>query len=157
MRNRNLTISTWSPEFLFPFLVWQRKSDLDSSVFKAQNQLALPIIKALDIHDSLEANDIPVFGLITYGASWQLWIGYLYPHVNEDDIKVRLIIFSLLIQYVLRPCLQGEMDSFMGSLRFFRLLANLSNFFKEHFEPCVLNRLRDMKLARQTLAEQGAA
>ncbi len=70
--------------FCFPFFVWERKTDLDSSLYKAQNQLALPMVKMLDLLDSLGLNEMPVFGLVTLGGFWELWIGYAHPETGGE-------------------------------------------------------------------------
>jgi len=65
--------------FCFPCFVWERKTDLDSSLYKAENQLALPMVKMLDAMDSLGLNETPVFGLFTLRGYWELWVGYAHP------------------------------------------------------------------------------
>jgi hypothetical protein len=60
----------------FPFLIWERKSD-NGETLKAENQLGLPTVKALDILEGLGLSDLPIVGLTTVGASWQVWVGHI--------------------------------------------------------------------------------
>ena len=53
----------------FPFLVWERKTDAQSSLFKAQNQLALPIIKSLDILSGLSLTDMPILDSLRWAIN----------------------------------------------------------------------------------------
>ena len=70
----------------FPFLVWERKSD-SGEILKAQNQLALPIIKALDILQGIGLEELPVTSLVTIGSKWEIWLAYLAsPRVSDKKV-----------------------------------------------------------------------
>ena len=76
----------------FPFFLWKRKSDLESGEYKAQNQLGLPVIKCLDMLRGVGRLDIPVFGLVTIGSQWEIFIAY--NTVSQGEVKVcRSIVF----------------------------------------------------------------
>ena len=45
--------------------------------FKAENQLGLPIVKALDILEGVGLNNIPIIGLTTVESTWQIMVGYI--------------------------------------------------------------------------------
>ena len=67
----------------FPFLIWERKSDT-ANILKAENQLGLPIVKALDILEGLDLRDLPIIGLTTVGATWEVWVGHICVPPNPS-------------------------------------------------------------------------
>ena len=69
--------------FCFPFLIWERKSD-SGETLKAENQLGLPTVKALDVLEGLGLGDIPIVGLTTVGAAWQVWVGHICVPQNPE-------------------------------------------------------------------------
>jgi len=133
---------------IYANLIWK-------ALYSKQNQLGRAVIKALDILDSLGARDMPVFGHITQRPQWELWIGFLYPEASDHLIEVSFVTSSWLSQYCLRPVLEGKLSTFLGSMKFFRLLASVCNFFTEIFDPRVLNRLRELRSAPKILTGNG--
>ena len=75
-----------------PFMVWERKTDAESSLYKAQNQLSLPLVKSLDILAAVGLKHMPVFGLVSLGYKWELYVGYLR---SPPKRKEKVCYFSL--------------------------------------------------------------
>ena len=78
----------------FPFLIWERKSD-SGEAFKAENQLGLPTVKVLDILEGLGLGTIPIIGLTTLGATWEVWVCHICVPPNKAN-KVRKLFESYI-------------------------------------------------------------
>ena len=134
--------------FSFPFLVWERRTDAQSSLFQAQNQLALPIIKALDILSGLGLLDLPVFGLVTLGYKWELYIGHRYVE-KLPGCKVFTSFDSVsnlkLMQYNLKLLCEDSYGNFVGACRFLNTLHEIKNYAVENFQPRVKDALLGLK------------
>ena len=80
----------------FPFLIWERKSD-SGETLKAQNQLALPTIKALDVLKSVNLDYLPIVGLVTVGSKWEVWIGEVVEQPSHDAQVI--ICYQHILQF----------------------------------------------------------
>ena len=105
-----LTEPSFSPfvnqgrQLCFPFLIWERKSD-SGETLKAENQLGLPAVKALDILEGLGLSNIPIIGLTTVGATWQVWVGHICvpPRPEMKVRKPKTCFRTTLISLVYPP------------------------------------------------------
>ena len=58
----------------FLYLICERKAGSGESL-KAQNHLALPTVKALDVLKGVNLDYLLIVGLVTVGSKWEVWIG----------------------------------------------------------------------------------
>lgn len=111
-----------------------------SSLFKGQNQPALPTVKMLDIHEALAIVDLAVISLVTVGPIWQFFLRYITP-----DPRPRR-------RYVIRRCMVDDLSTDLGSLRFVRLLRSATTYVEEVVRPRLAETLTSLRKEKWHLA-----
>lgn len=120
----------------FPFLIWERKTDAESSLYKAQNQLALPTVKALDILKAVGVEDLSIMALVTQGPKWEFYLGYSVCQIAQGQRRV------------LRRLISDDLSTDLGAIKFLRLLESAASYVTDVFQPRVEGALISLKQER---------
>lgn len=74
-------------DLCFPFVIWERKSDSTSSLFKGAKPISIAIDKkALDILEALNITELPIIGMVTLGAKFEFYVAYIVPSAHEKYV-----------------------------------------------------------------------
>lgn len=131
--------------FCFPFIVWERRTDATSSLYKAQNQLALPIIKSLDVLDSIGVCDLSILGVGTHGPIWEFYVCYKHPDLTQKKKVGYLAFIELMPKIIMQRERREDFDTVVDALRFLRMLNSIGTYFEDSFLPRVVDALNAFK------------